>query len=336
MLLDYLHLLESLRRRLRHLQDSADQAAPAIVGESPALREVVAIARKAAVSNATVLVLGESGTGKEVIARSIHRWSPRRDEAFMVVNCTALADQLLQSDLFGHERGAFTGAIRQKRGRLEIADGGTVFLDEIGEIDREMQAKFLRFLQEHEFERLGGTQPIKVDVRVIAASNRDLAEEVRAGRFREDLYYRLRVVEVVMPPLRDRPQDVPLLADAFLREYAAATGRDVRRFSAQAASLLKHHSWPGNIRELRNCIERAVVLGSGEEIEPMDLGLSAARLRIGARAQSMSYREQTRLFKRELIEAALEQSDGQHAKAAGLLGLQPAYLSRLMKNLGMR
>jgi transcriptional regulator with GAF, ATPase, and Fis domain len=335
-LIDYLHMLESLRRRLQHLQEDADHAVPAIVGESRALSEVVATGRKAAGSNATILILGESGTGKEVLARGVHRWSPRRDEPFVVVNCAALADQLLQSDLFGHERGAFTGAIRQKRGRLEVADGGTVFLDEIGEIDREMQAKFLRFLQEREFERLGGTHPIRVDVRVIAASNRDLAEEVRAGRFREDLYYRLRVVEIVMPPLRERRGDIPLLAEAFLREYAAATGREVHRFSPDAMNLLKHHTWQGNIRELRNCIERAVVLGSGEAVEAGDLGLAAGPISSLAKGKAAGYREQMSVLKREVIQAALDRTGGQHAKAAAALGLRPAYLSRLMKNLGMR
>jgi len=335
-LVDYLHILETLRRRLQHLQEDADHAVPAIVGESRALSEVVATGRKAAGSNATILILGESGTGKEVLARSVHRWSPRRDEPFVVVNCAALADQLLQSDLFGHERGAFTGAIRQKRGRLEVADGGTVFLDEIGEIDREMQAKFLRFLQEREFERLGGTHPIRVDVRVIAASNRDLGEEVRAGRFREDLYYRLRVVEIIMPPLRERRGDIPLLAEAFLREYAAATGREVQRFSPEAMNLLKHHTWQGNIRELRNCIERAVVLGSGEVIEAGDLGLAAGPISSLVKGKAAGYREQMSVLKREVIQAALDRTGGQHAKAAAALGLRPAYLSRLMKNLGMR
>jgi len=334
-LVDYLHLLGVLNRRLRSLQEESERCAPAIVGESGALRALTATARKAADSSATILVLGESGTGKEVLARSIHRWSRRRDEPFVVVNCAALADQLLQSDLFGHERGAFTGAIRQKKGRLEIADGGTVFLDEIGEIDREMQAKFLRFLQEREFDRLGGTRPIRVDVRIIAASNRDLAAEVKAGRFREDLYYRLRVVEIVMPPLRERRGDIPLLAEAFLREYCLASGARTRRFSRDALQALKQHAWPGNVRELRNCIERAVVLGAGETIEMSDLGLASAA-GISAAGGAGGYRARMRELKRAVIREALDESGGQRASAAAALGLRPAYLSRLMKNLGMR
>ncbi|MBM3317206.1 MAG: sigma 54-interacting transcriptional regulator [Candidatus Eisenbacteria bacterium] len=333
-LVDNIALVGALRGRLRSLEAEAG-GAPAIIGESAALEGVIRTARKAADSNATILVLGESGTGKEVMARNIHRWSPRRDAPFVVVNCAALTEQLLQSDLFGHERGAFTGAIRQKRGRLELAEGGTVFLDEIGEIDREMQAKLLRFLQEHEFERLGGTRPIRVDVRVIAASNRDLAEEVRAGRFREDLYYRLRVVEVVMPPLRERPGDIALLAQAFLQQYAAEAGREARSFTADALSQLTHHAWPGNIRELRNCIERAVVLGSGPVIGAGDLNVSSQSWPEIESAAS-GYHERVREIKRRVIRAALERAEGRQQQAASALGLRPTYLSRLMKNLGMR
>jgi Nif-specific regulatory protein len=336
-LVDYFHLMSGMRRRIHAFQEEAVRSAPAIVGESSAFSDALATARRAAASNATILILGESGTGKEVLARSIHRWSPRREEPFVVVNCAALSDQLLQSDLFGHERGAFTGAVRQKLGRLEIANGGTVFLDEVAEMDREMQAKFLRFLQEHEFERLGGTHPIRVDVRILAASNRDIAAEVQAGRFREDLYYRLRVVEVVIPPLRDRRPDIPLLAEAFLREFWEQTGGEVPLISSDAMELLQQHPWKGNIRELRNAIERAVVLRSGRTILAQDLGLatpSSNRRILGRRPAG--YREAVREMKGEVIRAALDEAGGRHDRAAAALGLQPAYLSRLMKNLGMR
>jgi Nif-specific regulatory protein len=327
--------VSGMRRKLEHLQEEAEEGEPTVIGRSAAIRAVVETARKAADSNATILILGESGTGKEVLARSIHRWSGRSQGPFVAVNCAALAEQLLQSDLFGHERGAFTGAVRQKRGRLELADGGTLFLDEIGELAPEVQAKLLRFLQEREFERVGGIRSLHVDVRVIAASNRDLAKEVEKGVFREDLYYRLRVIECTMPPLRKRRGDIPLLAELFLRDSCRETARQVTGFTGEALERLRIHEWPGNVRELRNVVERAVVLGSGPMIEAADITVGQAIVGSGT-AAAAGYHEQVNDLKREIIRRAIEQAGGVKAAAAERLGLQPSYLSRLMKNLEMR
>lgn len=329
-------LLSGIKHRLRHLEEQIEQGEQTIVGNSPAISEVVETARKAADSNATILILGESGTGKEVLAKSIHRWSQRSSRPFVVVNCAALSDQLLQSDLFGHEHGAFTGAIRQKKGRLELAAGGTVFLDEIGEIEPETQAKLLRFLQEREFERVGGTRPIRVDVRIIAATNRNLAAEVQSGRFREDLYHRLRVIEVSMPPLRKRRGDIPILAEKFLLDLAKETGREFEGFSQDAIDLLKGHQWPGNVRELRNAIERAVVLSSSDKIVATDFNLSHSERVLHLDEGLTGFHDQVRELKRQVIRDALESTGGMKTLAAERLGLQPTYLSRLMKNLEMR
>jgi len=225
-------------------------------------------ARQAARSEATILLTGESGTGKNVLARQIHHWSPRGQNPFVVVNCTTLSEHLLESELFGHMRGAFTGAIKDKPGRLEAADGGTVFLDEIGDLSPALQTKFLRFVQEQSFERVGGMQTIRVDTRIIAASNRDLAAEVVAHRFRDDLFYRLNVITLRVPPLRERPEDILPLAERILQAEAFRNHRPGLSFSPEAATTLTRHSWPGNVRELRNAIERAVVLANGDTIMP--------------------------------------------------------------------
>ncbi len=325
-----------LRGQMRRLQEQVEEGAPLFVGSSPAVGDVLAMARRAADSNATILILGESGTGKEVLARCIHRWSGRHRAAFVVVNCAALSDELLQSDLFGHERGAFTGAVKQKRGRLEVADGGSLLLDEIGEMPPELQSKLLRFLEEREFERVGGTQSIRVDVRVIAATNKDLAAQVKAGRFREDLYFRLRVVEIAMPPLRRRKGDIPLLADKFLADYALEMGRNLAGFSPEACDLLRAHDWPGNVRELRNAIERAVVLAAGPLITAGDLQLGHPGQSPRAAPASAGFHEQIRALKRQVLQEAIEAAGGVKSLAAERLGLRPSYLSRLMKNLDMR
>jgi transcriptional regulator with GAF, ATPase, and Fis domain len=330
------HLLSTMRNEVRYLQERADVGEGSIIGESPTINEVVATARRAAESNATVLLLGESGTGKEVLARSIHRWSDRRSGPFVVVNCAALTDQLLQSDLFGHERGAFTGAIKRKSGKLEVADGGTAFLDEIGELPLDMQVKLLRFLQEREFERVGGTHPIHVDVRVIAATNKDLGSEVESRRFREDLYYRLQVIEICMPPLRKRRGDIPLLARQFLHEYAKDMNKQLSGFSKGAMDLLREHSWPGNIRELRNAVERAAVLSSGPMIDVKDLSGVRPRRTIRMDETLTGFYDQVKESKRQIIQDALDKAGGVKGDAAELLGLRLSYLSRLMKNLGMR
>ncbi len=328
-------LLTDLRRRLELFEERDLTPRPGIGGQSEIIGRMLALARKAADSDATILILGESGTGKEVLARSIHRWSRRCHEPFVVVNCAALSDQLIQSDLFGHERGAFTGAVKQRKGRLELADGGTALFDEIGEMNPEMQARLLRFLQEREFERVGGNEPIRVDVRILAATHRDLAADVEAGRFREDLYYRLRVIEVRVPPLRERPEDIPMLAGDLLRECALEIGRPVAGFTPAALAAMQEHAWPGNVRELRNGIERAVVLGAGASITPQDLGLLAASEE-GGEMPLLTYQDQVRAAKQRIIRAALLESGGVQREAAQRLGLQPSYLARLMKKLDLR
>jgi two-component system NtrC family response regulator len=242
-----------------------------IVGQSRAMRKVYGLIEKVAQTRATVLITGESGTGKELIARSIHFNSPRRDKPFVSVSCSALPESLLESELFGHERGAFTGAYTLRKGRFELADGGTLFLDEVGEMSPALQVKLLRVLQEMDFERVGGTRTIRVDARVVAATNRDLKRDVEKGRFREDLYYRLRVVQIEIPPLRERRDDIPLLVHHFLDKAAEANGVKVKRVGEEAFNLLYQYEWAGNVRELENVIERAVILCSGEEIGPDDL-----------------------------------------------------------------
>jgi DNA-binding NtrC family response regulator len=309
----------------------------ALIGESGAMRELVEQAQKVADSKSTVLLLGESGTGKEVLARSIHAWSPRAARPFIPVNCVALSEELLESELFGHEKGAFTGAHQQKPGKFQLANNGTIFLDEVGDIREALQTKLLRVLQEHEFERVGGTKTIRVEIRVIAATNRNLEDAVKAGRFREDLYYRLNVVGLRLPPLRERIEDVPGLAEHFLRKYAAETGKGMSGISAEAMALLRRHRWPGNVRELENAIERAVVLGKGPEIVPGDLGLktgdetaSSAAAAIGAFHASVD------AYKKDLIRRALDQANGNQTRAAELLGLQRTYLARLIKIFALR
>ncbi|MGE5185507.1 MAG: sigma-54-dependent transcriptional regulator, partial [Acidobacteriota bacterium] len=253
---------QQLRRETRQLRARVrDRVAPGnIVGTSPPMQRVFEVVDQVAPSKATVLITGESGTGKELIANAIHQRSPRANGPFVKLHCAALAESLLESELFGHEKGAFTGAVARKEGRFEIANGGTLFLDEIGEISQSIQVKLLRFLQEHEFERVGGTQTLKVDVRVVAATNRNLQDAVAQGKFREDLFYRLNVVALEMPPLRARRADIPALAHFFLERYARSNEKTIESFSPETLQLLSSYDWPGNVRELENAIERAVVL----------------------------------------------------------------------------
>ncbi|HWL85620.1 MAG TPA: sigma-54 dependent transcriptional regulator, partial [Polyangiaceae bacterium] len=256
----------ALRDRLRERN-----AFGLIVSDDPKMHEILELVAQVGPSRASVLIMGESGTGKELIAESIHAASPRVQKPFVRLNCAALAESLLESELFGHERGAFTGAVGRRDGRFKQADGGTLFLDEIGEIPLGTQVKLLRFLQERTFERVGGNETLKVDVRVICATNRDLQEEIKKGKFREDLFYRLNVVTVELPPLRDRRGDIPALASFFLRRYAAENGRSIEGFSDEALERLASYAWPGNVRELENAIERAVVLCDGTQIEARQL-----------------------------------------------------------------
>jgi transcriptional regulator with PAS, ATPase and Fis domain len=307
-----------------------------MVGESTKLKEAQRILARAAPTDSTVLIEGESGTGKELAARAIHFNSPRRDGPLVKVDCTGLNENLLASELFGHERGAFTGAIQQKKGKLEIAHGGTVFLDEIGELPLALQAHLLRVLQDREFERVGGTRSIGVDIRLVAATNRDLAQEVKKGSFREDLFYRLNVVRLSLPPLRERPEDIELLAQYYASEHGKRVKRRIAGVSPEALAILKHYDWPGNIRELANVIERAVVLGTTELILPEDLPESMLEAKSVSGAAAGSYHDAVTERKKELILEAVSRAGGSITEAAKLLGLHPNYLHRLIRNLGLR
>ena len=310
-----------------------------MVGDAPCMQEVYRLVRKVAPSSTTVLIGGESGTGKELVARAIHYNSPRAARPFIAVNCAALTETLLESEFFGHEKGAFTGASAQKRGKIEEANGGTVFLDEIGEMAPSLQAKLLRVLQEREFERVGGTRTIKADIRVLAATNRSLQDEVKQGRFRQDLFYRLNVVSVTMPPLRERVQDIPFLVRYFLQKHQGLATRTITGLSERARVCLMSYDWPGNVRELENAIERAVVLGSASEIESEDLPDVIAEQGLPSGTPSggeVRFHETIREVKRQLVTKALLQTNGNHSEAAGLLGLHPNNLHRLLKNLGPR
>jgi Nif-specific regulatory protein len=308
-----------------------------MIGESEKLRELQRNIAKVAQTNSTVLIIGESGTGKELAARAIHQNSPRVNKSFIAVNCAALTETLLESELFGHEKGSFTGAVAQKKGRLELAEGGTMFLDEIGEMPQLLQAKLLRVLQERQMERVGGTHTIRLDIRLIAATNRNLEDEVRAGRFRQDLYYRLNVVTLKTPPLRDRQTDIPALSMQFAAKFGEQCGRRITGITPEAQAYLLHYDWPGNIRELENAIERAVVLGMGDMIQLEDLPESIREIKKPAGVSgAMQLQEAIDEAKRVAVDRAFEQAKNDHAVAAQLLGVHPNYLYRLMRNLGMR
>jgi transcriptional regulator with GAF, ATPase, and Fis domain len=307
-----------------------------MVGESLPMQNVYRFIAKVAPAAATVLIRGESGTGKELVARAIHRNGPRAEKPFVALNCAAVAETLLESEMFGHEKGAFTGAVGQKKGRIEVADGGTLFLDEIGELAPNLQAKLLRVLQEREFERVGSTLPIQVDLRVVAATNQDVEKAMKQGRFRADLYYRLNVVSITLPPLRERREDIPLLANYFAGKHGALSNRPAPSISAEAHAYLTHYDWPGNVRELENAIERAVVLGSGDVILPENLPEGLLEIDIPTKSLLPHFHEVVKRTKRELILKALKQTGGNHAEAAKVLGLQPTYLHRLIRNLNLR
>jgi transcriptional regulator with GAF, ATPase, and Fis domain len=330
-----------LERENRRLQ--AAEIGPGLVGESPGMRRVGELIAKVAPTPATVLILGESGTGKELAARALHAASRRAGHPFIAINCATLSETLLESELFGHEKGAFTGAVLRKSGKLEVARGGTLFLDEVGEMPLSLQAKLLRVLQERTFERVGGTQPIAADIRLIAATNRDLQQAIAVGSFRADLYYRLNVIALTLPPLRDRREDIPLLAAHF----AALHGRAVRGrplgLSPGVRALLLRYDWPGNIRELSNAIERAVVLGQDDVIQPDDLpetlletGPSGAGAFAAGAPTPPGYHEALNRFKREVILEALAASGGTVTRAAERLGLHPNHLHRLITSLDLR
>ncbi|MBS1118212.1 MAG: acetoacetate metabolism regulatory protein AtoC [Deltaproteobacteria bacterium] len=314
---------EHLRRETRQLRARVrDRVAPNnIIGIAPPMQRVFEIVEQVAPSKATVLISGESGTGKELVANAIHQRSPRAGGPFIKLHCAALAESLLESELFGHERGSFTGAMARKDGRFSLADGGTLFLDEIGEISPAIQVKLLRFLQEREFERVGGTQTIHVDVRVIAATNRNLPEEVAKGRFREDLFYRLNVVALEMPPLRDRRSDIPALAKFFLDKFAKANDKTIEDLSPQALELLVAHDWPGNVRELENAIERAVVLTSTSQIEPRHLPSTVRPATTSAPGMPMIPGSTMAELERYAILETMKATGGSTSKAAEMLGV---------------
>jgi two-component system, NtrC family, response regulator HydG len=307
-----------------------------MVGESLRMREVFRCIAKVAPTDSTILILGESGTGKELVARAIHQNSPRANKPFVAINCAALTESLLESELFGHEKGAFTGAITQKKGRLEVATGGTVFLDEVGELAPTIQAKLLRVVQEREFERVGGTRPIEADFRLIVATNRDLEAAIRSGNFRQDLYYRLNVVPLTVPPLRERREDIPLLSSYFVAKYREKCKQRVRGISAEARSFLCDYGWPGNVRELENTIERAVVLGSCDFILPEDLPDVVLGVGSASGTGITKYHTALRETKKQLILRAIKQAGGNYSEAAKLLGVHPNYLHRLIRNLNLK
>ena len=327
--------LESLEVENRRLKSDINLEHD-MIGESPRMREVYQFVAKTAPAKSTVLIRGESGTGKELVARAIHQNSPRSQNAFVAINCAVLSETLLESELFGHERGAFTGAIAQKKGKLEVANGGTVFLDELAELAPTLQAKLLRVLQEREFERVGGTRAIKVDIRLIAATNSDLEKTIKAGTFREDLYYRLNVLSLTMPPLRDRREDIPLLAGYFALRVSQKSGRSVKGISAEARKCLVQYEWPGNVRELENAVERAVVLGTTELIQPEDLPEALLEKEAVPGVQVTEYHQAIKETKRQLVLKAFQEAAGNYAQTARLLGMHPNNLHRLIRNLDLK
>ena len=300
------------------------------------MNDAVETARKAAPSRANVLLLGESGTGKEIFARAVHNWSERKDKPFVAINCVGLSKDLLESELFGHEKGAFTGAQSLKKGKMELAHGGTVFLDEIGDVAQELQTKLLRFLQEREFERVGGTKPIQVDVRIIAATNRDLTAAINQGQFREDLFHRLNVIPITLPPLRQRREDIPALVDYFIEKFSKEAKKQFSGISQEALERLMKYDWPGNVRELANLIERSVVLSSGPKLLPHHLPASLISWVTEQKSQNLSYREAMEVQRRALLLAAVDRAHGNRAAAARALGLHEKYFLRMIKTLGIR
>ncbi len=332
---------ERLRHQVEHLRSEVGSRYATIIGGSPRIASVIEAAKRAAQSDVSVLLLGESGTGKELFARSLHQWSSRHAMPFVVINCVALTDSLLENELFGHERGAFTGADRMEKGKIETADDGTLFLDEIGDMPLPLQAKLLRVLQDHEFHRVGGTRTVQVDLRVIAATNKDLTLAVQTGRFREDLYYRLNVITLTLPPLRDRPEDIPRLAELFLKRHARDAKRPGAHLTPAAMAALSCYGWPGNIRELENAIARAVVLSSQDGIDPETMALAPQQASTAPDGPEpdgyldLPYHESMDRHSRALIQRALQCEDGNQTRAAQRLRLQRTYLARLIRQKGL-
>ena len=328
--------LEAENRALRARVDKTQT----MVGESYAIRQLREQVAMAAPTNGRVLIYGENGTGKELVARTVHQLSKRRTGPFIEVNCAAIPEELIESELFGHVRGAFTGAVSDRRGKFEAADGGTLFLDEIGDMSVKTQAKVLRVLQEQTLEPIGGTQRIRVDTRVIAATNKDLQSEIRAGHFREDLYFRLNVIPIFVPPLRERQEDIPLLADHFTTEFAREYGRRLKRFEPGARVALQQYPWPGNVRELRNVIERLMIMAPADAISVADLGFldpSGMIRPVGeaTAAERLTLHEARDRFERELILRTLAEQQGNMSRTAEVLGVERSNLYRKMKAFGI-
>ncbi|HDH99949.1 MAG: PEP-CTERM-box response regulator transcription factor [Candidatus Latescibacterota bacterium] len=315
--------IQKLERENRLLRRLGQEPFEEMIGTCPKMLEVFEAIGKVATTDATVLVTGESGTGKELVARAIHFRSLRKEGPFVVVNCGAIPENLLESELFGHERGSFTGAYRTQKGKIELADGGTIFLDEVGELPPALQVKLLRFIQEKEIDRIGGGKPVKVDVRIIAATNRDLKERMLEGAFREDLYYRLSVVTIELPPLRERGEDIMLLANYFLNRFSSEVGKDIKGFTKDALQAMRSYTWPGNVRELENRVRKAVIMTENSVISSSDLGLAG-----GPR---MTLREAKDRLEREMIREALERTGGNISRSARELGISRATLHDLLK-----
>jgi len=324
--------IASLEREHREMQQLQGETFEGMLGTSPQMQQVFNTIRKVATSDASVLVLGESGTGKEMVAQAIHRQSPRKDGPFVAINCSAIPETLLESELFGHEKGSFTGAHVQRKGRVETASGGTLFLDEIGELPALLQVKLLRFLQEQCIERVGGRQPIPVDTRVVAATNVDLKKAITENKFREDLFYRLAVVVVNLPPLRERETDTRLLAQEFLRRQAAKIGKAGLTFDQDALRALKDYGWPGNVRELDNRVKRAVIMADGKRLTAADLELGD----ISERPHATNLKEAREAVEREMIQKALRKHGNKIAPAAADLGISRPTLYELMDKLGLK
>lgn len=325
----------ALDRHVEVLRKEVEGQYDPIVGTNQKMATQLAIAKQAATTPVTVLLLGETGTGKEVIARAIHRWSPRRAKPFVAVNCAALPESLLENELFGHERGAFTGAFKREPGKIEIAEGGTVFLDEIGDMPMLMQSHLLRVLQDQTFYRVGGTQLIQTNVRFIAATNKDLRQAIRQGTFREDLYYRLAVIASTLPPLRERLDDLVALSEYFLRRSAALGAHHKYTLSDRALALMRQYHWPGNVRELENVLTRAVILSTGPTIEPAQLSLMAVSSPLdqdsGQDSSLQAYHEMMEAYSKKVLETALRQNGWNQTKAAEALKLQRTYFTKLLR-----
>jgi Nif-specific regulatory protein len=333
--LDNVRHLEHLRQENQNLRAEINLEHN-MVGGSVRMRDVFEVIRRAAPTDSTVLLLGESGTGKELVARAIHRNSPRADRPFVAINCAAIPETLLEAELFGHEKGAFSGASAQRKGKVEVAERGTLFLDEISELALGLQAKLLRVLQEREFERVGGTLPIKLDIRVIAATNRNLSEAVRAGAFREDLYYRLNVISLTLPALRERREDIPFLADHLIAKASRKCKTRIKPVSAEAMTCLMGYDWPGNVRELENALERALVLGSTDTVLPDDLPETILEAGLPAAISNAKYCNAVKDKKKQLVLRAFQQANGNYLEAAKSLGMHPNSLLRLIRNLQLR